>query len=269
MRAHEEFLPLLRANELDQFEKIMSAEGGEMARRFPGRTTVKLLLRGSDGTDHAVYLKRYERNYLSAWRRLLRAFGWPSATDEARREWVALHELHEHGIGTAQPIAFGQETVFGNVVRSFVMTKAIDGGVPGDCFCKKLDFAGRRQFAKELGLLTRKFHERGFVHKDFYLGHIFVQEKNGARELRLIDLQRVTCPTFFKSRWKLKDLAALAYSAGNSGMSRTDLMRIFKSRLQKRKLADADKQLAKKISRRVAWLHTRRPKHDDVPVSTR
>ena len=32
----------------------------------------------------------------------------------------------------------------------------------------------RRTFARDVGLLARTFHECGLVHKDFYLGHIFV-----------------------------------------------------------------------------------------------
>jgi heptose I phosphotransferase len=268
IRAHEKFLPLFRANDLEQFEKIMSIRDGEMARRFPGRTTVKLKLRNENGNVAAVYLKRYENNYLSIGRRILRVLGWPSATDEAAREWNALHELIRHNIGTAQPVAFGQQKIFGTVVRSFVMTEEIAGGEPADVVCRKLDFIERRKFAREIGALTRRFHESGFVHKDFYLGHIFVVAgKNGERQLRVIDLQRVIRPTFFKTRWRIKDLGALTYSASNSGMSKTDLMRIFKTFLENRKLDAKEKRLARKIARRVAWLRTRRPKHDDSPAS--
>ena len=238
-----------------------------MARRFPGRTTVKLILHGPGETRTAVFLKRYQSDYLSLSRKLLRVIRWPTATDEAWREWSMLHELRARNIGTARPVAVGQEKALGNVVRSFVMTEEIAGGEPGDRFCEQLDFIERREFAKELGALARKFHGSGFVHKDFYLGHIFVVRENGRRHLRVIDLQRVTRPLFFKGRWRTKDLSALAYSALNSGMSNTDLLRIFEAYLQTQKLNFADKQLVRKIVDRVAWLRTRRPKHDDLPAS--
>ena len=44
----------------------------------------------------------------------------------------------------------------------------------------------------------------------------------------VIDLQRVTRPLLCKSRWLKKDLGALAYSVLNAGMTKTDLLRMFK-----------------------------------------
>ena len=81
-------------------------------------------------------------------------------------------------------------------------------------------------------------------------------------ELFLIDLQRVTQPRLFPQRWRVKDLGALAYSALKAGAAPTDLMRFYKVYVGVSKLTARDKRLARRIQRRVAWLCTRRSKHD-------
>ena len=85
MTVASEFWPLLQANSLDSFEKVMALSGGKIVRNFPGRRTVRLELKSSDGANQGVYLKRYETGYLSAGRRLLRLLRWPGAQDEALR----------------------------------------------------------------------------------------------------------------------------------------------------------------------------------------
>lgn len=261
-----EFLPLLRANGLDAFDKIMALEGGRVARDFPGRRTVHLTLKAPNNASVGVFLKRYQPEYLTAARKLLRLFRWAGAQDEALQEWRAIQHVRAVGIDTATAVAVGQSKVRGLVASSFLMTLEIAGAIEGHRYAEGLEVTARRRFLLDVADLARRFHAAGFVHKDFYLGHVLVGAPEG--RLFLIDLQRVTKPCCFRERWLAKDLGALAYSMFNAGATYTDLMRAFLGYCGELELDASRKQFAWKIFRRVAWLRTRQPRHDG-PVRQR
>lgn len=255
------FAALFRANRLDAFASVMALEGGRVARDFPGRRTVRLELKAPDGGTQAIFLKRYEANYLSTVGKLLRWLRWPGSVDEARQEWEALHRVSALGIRTATPIAVGQERSGGLVRRSFLMTAEIPGAVEGHTWMARLPAGERREFLRRVAAIARRLHGARLVHKDFYIGHILVAPIDGGPELFLIDLQRVVQPAFFWRRWMLKDLGAMAYSTLNARASSTMLMRAFLDYSGVTTLGQAEKAIARAALRRVAWLRTRTPKH--------
>jgi heptose I phosphotransferase len=110
--------------------------------------------------------------------------------------------------------------------------------------------------------LARRFHDAGFVHKDFYLGHILVVRGAAEPALFLIDLQRAVKPCCLRERWITKDLGALAYSALRVGVSRAEVMDLYRAYCGSEELSRAEEGLARRMMRRVEWLSTRRPKHD-------
>lgn len=188
-----DFLPLLRANGLDSFERVMAVSDGKVFRDFPGRRTVRLELNpdggvkphgelaGSSALGHAairgaqaIFLKRYESYYLPPARRWLRRLRWPGAEDEALREWRVIHEVRSRGIPTATPVAFGQQAAGRAATRSFLMTAEIPGAVEGITWAEQLPAPERRRFLLRVANLGRRFHATGLVHKDFYLSHILV-----------------------------------------------------------------------------------------------
>jgi heptose I phosphotransferase len=257
-----EFLPLLRADGLDSFDKVMALEGGKVARDFPGRRTVHVALKGPDGAAVGVFLKRYQPEYLATGRKLLRLLHWPGAQDEALQEWRAIQNVRAVGIATATPIAVGQKKVGGLVASSFLMTLEIAGAIEGHLYAEGLEVMARRRFLLDVAEMARRFHAAGFVHKDFYLAHVLVAASEP--RLFLIDLQRVIKPCCLRDRWLAKDLGALAYSMFNAGATYTDLMRAFLAYCGESELDASRKQFARKIFRRVAWLRTRQPKHDGL-----
>lgn len=256
-----EFLPLLRANGLDSFGKIMALTGGKIARDFPGRRTVRLELKWSNATSQGIYLKRYEANYLPFWRRLLRLARWPGTEDEAGREWRMIQQVSAAGIRHATPIAVGLERAGWLASRSFLMTAEIKDAVEGQAHAESLPLAERRRFLLRVAEMARRFHAAGFVHKDFYVGHVLVAPGADEPELFLIDLQRAMKPCCFRDRWITKDLGAMAYSMFNAGATYTDLLRVFLAYQGRAKLGAAEKRAAQKVMGRVASLRRRQPKH--------
>lgn len=258
LRVSRRFLSLLQRNGLNTFEKIMACDAGQSVYSVSGRATVRLELNSPAG-PLVAYLKRYSAQYLSPKRLLLRLLRWPGSQDEAWHEWRMLHLLPAHGIPTAVPIAVGGFRSRGVITRSFVMTEEIRGGVPGDRCLPSLSTQQRRQLIPPLADFTRQFHDRGFIHKDYYIGHIFVTGEIEHPGLFLIDLQRVLGPGRFRERWLVKDLGELAYSALQSGASRADLLRFYRARFGKARLDRQDKRLIRKILSRVRWLFRRTP----------
>jgi len=68
------------------------------------------------------------------------------------------------------------------------------------------------EFTRSLARLVRRLHEAGYVHRDLYASHVFLDEAAGPGAMHLIDLARMFRPRWRKFRWRVKDLAQLHYS---------------------------------------------------------
>jgi hypothetical protein len=261
-----EYSKLLRTNGLDGFEPIMALANGKTMRSVPGRSTVQIQLNCPDGSTITGYLKRYERHYLPGFKKFLRWIKWPGSDDEALHEWRAIRELEASGLRAPTPIAFGQERLFGIVTRSFLLTAEIEGGVAAHDYTRTLSARERRVLVLQIADLARRFFAAGFAHRDFYLSHIFVvnQPSPGARQLFLIDLQRLFRPRLLRHRWLVKDLAALGYTAQLAGATATDLMAFYLRCFGRERLNPVDKALIRKVMTRVQSLHSRAPKYDVI-----
>lgn len=264
--ASEAALALLRAHGLDRFDAVMARDGFTM-RSVPGRSTIRVDLTAGAGPGCRVFLKRYQPEYLPWWRWPLRAVRWPGCGDEALHEWRMIHALRARGFNTPVPLAVGQHTVAGLVTRSFLLTAEIEGGIAAHEYLRRLSGAARRTLLMRIAELTRRFHQAGFVHKDYYLNHILIVEPprgTDAPELFLIDLQRVRGPGRVGERWLVKDLAALIYSAQLVRATRSDLLAFYKTCLARPRLDARDKRRIRRILARVDGLRRRSPKYDVI-----
>ena len=264
-----QFLPLLQAAGLDSFDKIMALPAKAFVRAVPGRSTVRIELPLPTGGVLVGYLKRYGEDYLSPFDKLLRLIRWPGVEDEAAREWRKMQLLRSHNFLTAIPIALGQSRQAGIVTSSFLLQQEIPNGLPADDYIiQKLTTAPLQRkwkLCEELGELARTFQDAGFVHKDFYLKHVFVVERDNDWDLYLIDLQRVLGPRAHRQRWYLKDLSALAHSARRRGkLSLPNILRIYRGYARTSKLQAADKQFIRNVWQRVRKLRGRQPKYGRI-----
>jgi lipopolysaccharide core heptose(I) kinase len=258
----KQHLPLLRTNGLDSFARVMALPEGFLRRDFPGRRTSRLELRRPDGGTQTIYLKRYFPEYLSGSSRLLRRVSG-GTIDEARDEWEAGIEIAALGIPTLDMIARGQDASEGHAVRSsFIMTAELSGAQEGHHYAKKLDRVERRRLLRRVAELTRRLHAAGWVHKDLYFGHYLVTPAHPEPSIFLIDLQRCARPRWFTQRWRVKDLAALAYSSLKAGVTATDLAAAYQIYRGNRRLDVPSRRVARQVLSRVRWLKTRTPKHD-------
>ena len=266
--ANPAFMPWLKHNGLDTFAGVMALSGGNMMRSVPGRSTVQIELRQPNGGMQVAYLKRYEANYLKPLDRLKRLLHWPGADDEAAHEWRMINLLRDAGFNTPMPIACGQFKSGGIVTRSFLLTAEIAGGEAAhECLRTfKTKPRERRSFLREVGTVSQQFHGAGFVHKDFYLSHLFVAPgaKPGTRAFYFIDLQRLARPRLLNRRWRIKDAAQLAYSAHLDGASHADLLACYLAYADKKRLDSEDRRWIRDVWKRVRGLQNRGPKYDVI-----
>lgn len=123
----------------------------------------------------------------------------PSSTEA--RQMLALRSL---GIATANLVAHGALPDG----RTFVITEHLEGYDAADNLIR----AGA-PFERLLGptaALAGRLHAGGAFHRDLYLCH-FLSTPDGS-DVRLIDCARVLINPVCKSRWRVKDLAQVAYS---------------------------------------------------------
>jgi heptose I phosphotransferase len=75
------------------------------------------------------------------------------------------------------------------------------------------DAAHRRALIGDLARLTRRMHDAGIFHQDFFLHHILTRGEPGRLDMRVIDPGRALRAPRLSHRWTVKDLAQLNFSA--------------------------------------------------------
>ena len=260
---------ILTANGLDSLEAFMSAGLGVSLDK-PGlaswRRRSRLVLGGPGGRQHTYYLKCYDCPPASKrWARLLG--GAELAAGPAAYEVAQMEALQQADLPALRWAAWGQERDGARELRSFVLSEAVPGEalerwLPG-CYEKMSERQRARvrpAIFERLAELVRRLHQAGFVHRDLYASHIFI-EITPVEEVRLhlIDLQRVFKPRRLRSRWRVKDLAELDYSVPARFASGSDRLRWLGSYLGADQLSREQLRLA----RRIAEKTTRIARHDE------
>jgi len=175
----------------------------------------RLTLSDAEGREHTVFMKRYGREPLS-WRiKRVLTYGW--GRGPARIELDNIHAAHAEKVGAIDQAVCGEEHDALGAARGYIVMSTVAGEALEQCFERFLaDNADRpervEQFTDRLIELVGRFHQAGYVHRDLYTSHIFLAEREGRIELRLIDLARMFRPRWRPMRWRVKDLAQLKFS---------------------------------------------------------
>ncbi|MCX7846544.1 MAG: hypothetical protein N2595_00710 [bacterium] len=206
------------------YQGFMGMEGEELVTRKRGRTVVTVRVGGQ-----RWYLKRHTG--VSLWEACVRLMRGEGGTTEAEAEWRGVQLLEEEGIASVPLVAMGRDVRWGFWERgSFVVTGEVSGGRSLEKLLEggmELSWEERVRLTKRLGRLARRLHEAGWVHRDFYLGHIYVVgDVRGAYRLHVLDVQRLRRGARVGNRWSCKDITALYFSSLRlRGVSATDRMR--------------------------------------------
>ena len=234
-----DFEQAIRDNGLLDFDAMMGLDRGKVVKHaIAQRKTVVFTLR--DGSR--AYLKRhFPTGFFAALKKLLSLSPEPTAFDEFEN----IIAFHRAGLPTVAPIAAGRRRG-----ASFLVTEALDGCVRLEDYLgqTKLAAAARAELICRVADLIQKMHAAGFNHRDLYLCHIL---SDGRGNLYIVDLHRVQLRPAVPGRWRVKDIAALNYSAPAGIISRTDRLRFLKAYLGTERLSGRDKRFALKVLKKT------------------
>ena len=206
----------LRREGLDSLAGVFSYTGGSNLVKdgLGHRRRTLLKLEDAEGRPLLFYLKRYGREPLPA--RLKRRFTYGPDKSPAVVEAENVRSARSAGIATMEVVAAGQESGLLGAHRSYIIVTAVPGDALSRC---GEDFLARHRdnglaaaFTEQLADLARELHQAGYVHRDFYASHLFLDEQPGGFQLHLIDLARLFKPRWRRFRWRVKDLAQLKFS---------------------------------------------------------
>ena len=208
-----------------------------------------------------LFLKRYDHPPLSA--QLKNCLSHHKIIPLALSDFNTTKKLSMANINVPKIIAYGCQKGGLLEKRSFIITEKIPDA---ESLEKKLpeyfdapatseNLKLRKNFIKQLAEFIKKFHQTGFRHRDLYLCHIF---HTGTGQFYLIDLARTFKPLLFTSRFKIKDIAQLHYSAPAKYFSEDDRLYFYMAYTGQNELNDRDKKFIAKVKRKAQ----RMAKHD-------
>jgi len=246
---NREWRGLFTANGLATFDSLMQHSGGTVAKNvLRERTTTRFELTGADRRVQAFFIKRHGRPPWKEYVKPLLRLTTPILG--ARNEWNAILRFHEMDIPTMIPVCLGESRG-----TSFLVTKALEG------FQKLSEWmdeqrpeslhngqaAKVRDVIQRVAEIAKAMHGAGMHHQDFYLTHLLLPLDESADGIHVIDLGRVRRRRPLSSRWIIKDLAQLNYSAPM--VSRSDRRRFLDIYLG-RPAGRGDHRLVKCIKRK-------------------
>lgn len=215
------------------------------------RITLRFSL-NDQGEQRYFYIKRHGRSSWKEYLKPLLRLTWPILG--ARNEWNAILAFHTIGLPTMTPVAFGESGT-----QSFLITESLEN-------CRKLSelrfdatspsqAAMRARFVRQIAQLTRKMHGAGIHHQDFYLGHLLQSQPHPDR-IYIIDLGRVRKHQTLSTRWIIKDLAQLDFSADATPFEQVRFLRDYLGR----PLTTDDRRLMARIQSKKAAIarHSRK-----------
>lgn len=209
----------------DVFQQVMGLQG-DIFRDMPGRRTLRFQANGK-----SYFVKQH---YGVGWGEIfknLSSLRLPivSAATEAR----AIRKMDAIGIPTTPLVAYGCRGNSPASLQSFVITQDLGNIVSletlcADWFDNPPEPRFKWQLIRAVAEMARRFHDNGMNHRDFYICHFCLDKDRLAKgdiHLYLIDLHRVGIRTEIRPVDRMKDMAALYFSAMAIGLTRRDFLR--------------------------------------------
>lgn len=247
----------------DPFGAVLRLDG-PVYREHKHRRTFRVEL------DGRPYFVKIHGN--TSWAELLKNAlrgRWPVLT--ARTERDAIRRLAALGIPTVAIAGYGCRGRAPAGLESFIVTDALEGTRQMDHLVDdwralplRQRHRLRRRVIEEIAHIARRMHGDGVTHRDFYLCHFLVRDRDWSTcdasrplDVHVIDLHRAELRRTAPARAIRKDLAGLLFSAFDADPSTPEMLRfleIYDGRPWREGLA-ARRRLLSRIARRAIRLY--------------
>jgi len=201
-----EFEEALTKNGLLEFDRVMSITENTIVKHVIPERKIGTFFFKQEGKTVCAYLKRH---YSLSFGKYLQEIVRFASKKNAFDEFSNILAFHQAGLPTMVPVAAGKRKSRTFGAESFLITKGIKGCVALETYAesglKTKTFTEKAHLIKETALLSRKMHQSGFNHRDFYLCHLLIgTEENNRDQLFIVDLHRVDIRKKVPERWIIK-----------------------------------------------------------------
>ncbi len=226
-----------RFSGVDAFDQVMALDG-DVYRAKEGRRT---LLFKHAGCEYFAKI-HHGIGWGEIWKNLS-SFRLP--VTDASNEWRAVSLLEKEGVATVKIVGKGMRGSNPAQRESFVIMEALEERIEVEDFLKNMShltvgkrLALKRAILRQVADVAQRMHGAGMNHRDFYLCHFHIQERDWAEwqpgevlRLPLLDLHRAQIRGSVPRRWLVKDLGALLFSAIDCGITDRDMVAFLKGYL--------------------------------------
>ncbi|MDR2219164.1 MAG: lipopolysaccharide core heptose(I) kinase RfaP [Methylobacillus sp.] len=212
----------------DVFDRIMHLQG-EIFRDVPTRKTLRFQLNGK------FYFAKLHSGV--GWREIFKnLLTLRLPVTSAATEWNAIKRLNALGIPTTPLIAYGSRGCSPASRQSFVITEDLGDIVSLEDFCRDWPslpppLSLKRALLRRVAEISATLHDHGLNHRDYYICHLCLDKPRlqiGEIHLYVIDLHRMQSRRKTPTTARMKDMAALYFSALDIGLTRRDCLRFLK-----------------------------------------
>ena len=202
---------------------------GEVFRDVAGRRTLRVEIEG-----RCYFVKLH---YGVGWAEILKNWlQFKRPIIGANNEYEACRGLAGAGIAAPAVAAYAVSSGSMAARRSFVLCDELGGytsleDLTDNWQTQAPDPRLKQRVLYAVASFARRFHEQGFIHRDFYICHLLAddgQYAQGRVSLAVLDLHRARRFDKIPQRWLKRDLAALLFSSMDLGYSRRDWLRFIR-----------------------------------------
>ncbi len=212
----------------DPFAEVERLEGEEF-RRVKTRRTFRFELQGRGffaKVHHGVGWREIFKNLLQ----------WKRPVLGAENEFRALNFLHQLGVDTMTPCAFGLRGGNPAKLESFLITAELAGMVSLEDYCREWaenppPFRRKKRLLRQVARMAGTMHRAGLNHRDCYICHFLLDlstADDDVPRLYVIDLHRAEIRRRVPRRYLVKDVAGLYFSAMDAGLTWRDKLRFIR-----------------------------------------
>lgn len=248
------------------FETVMRLQGN-VYRDVPGRRTMRVEIAGKSyfvKQHFGVGWGEIFKNLLTLRRPVVSAL----------TEWLAIERLEQLGIPTTPAVAYGCKGRTPATLHSFILTRDLGDITSLEDVCR--DWLAhppaphiKRLLLKAVAHIARTIHDNGLIHRDFYLCHLcpdLPKLAAGEAYIYLVDLHRVEMYVKAPPNARMKDIAALYFSALDSGLTRRDCLRFLRQYrgMPLHEIFRTERPFWKAVDRRARKLYYKFHQHQPV-----